>query len=308
MDKTNLCYVYGTRRSGFALIITLSVLAVLIALTTVLLSYFDEVRQDASNTEALIQADVYYTDIIGIFKRFKNKKTLFSTLYQFPVPLHSDDNRFAMTLYCQPLAKGININWLGYENRANASAAYSSAQMIFDTLAQEYNFQDAGRLQEMLMEEIGGKEKYVSKEYSRLRQKNAIISYKQFAQIVSRYQLEVDDSKISRVPWKKYFSFSPTAKVIDIEYSSAELIALLFDIDLVTVREWHGALVKDSVQTFVQNNGGDYSQRKNIITDNKVFLEESECSVSYLSAGQQYRFNFEYIQGEAKHFEFYEKH
>jgi len=39
----------------------------------------------------------------------------------------------------------------------------------------------------------------------------------------------------------------------------------------------------------------------------ETFLEATECSVSYALADQQYRFSFEYIQGEAKHFEFFGK-
>ena len=46
----------------------------------------------------------------------------------------------------------------------------------------------------MLLEEIGGKRKYVQKEQSRLRQKNGIISLKQFTDILDRYQREADDT------------------------------------------------------------------------------------------------------------------
>jgi hypothetical protein len=192
------------------------------------------------------------------------------------------------------------------EQKKDMREAFTFAQTVFDTLAQDYNIEDASRLLEMLVEEIGGKNKFVKKEYSRLRQKNGIISYKQFAQIVSRYQLEVDDSKVSHVPWHKYFTFSTDAKVIDAEYSSPELLSLLFDIDLQSVREWHSDPERSSLQAFVKDNGGNYAERKKIIAG-KTFLAESECTVSYKSTKQQYKFRFEYIQGEAKHFEFYKK-
>ncbi len=306
MDKTKSAFVNVKHQEGFALMITLSVLAVLIALTMVLLSYFEEVQDDAADTTALIQADVYYADITDIFKRFKKKKDLFSTLYRFPVPLRSPDGRFSMLLHCQALSNGVNVNWLALENTSDMQDAYNFAQTVFDFIVQQYNLEDATRFQEMLLEEIGGKEKFVKKEYSRLRQKNGIISYKQFAQIVSRYQLEADDSQASMIPWQKYFSFSSNAKKIDAEYSSAELLSLLFDIDVQSVREWQNNPEKGSLETFVQASGGDYAKRKKIIAG-KNFLEESVCTVSYTSADRQYRFRFEYIQGEAKHFEFYGK-
>jgi len=291
-----------SHRKGFALLITLSVLAVIIALTGILLSYFDEVRKDATTTKALIQGNLYYADIRKTFKNFKKKETLFTTLYLMPVPLSSPDGKFSVMLKCRPLANGVNINWLGLGNSQEMVEQYNAAQSLFDTISQTYNLEDAGRLQEMLLEEIGGKEKFVQKEQSRLRQKNGIISYKQFEGIISRYQLEVDDQKVSRVPWAKLFAFSPTAKVIDGDYISAELISLLFDIDLATVKEeWMEGEVK--LKTFVQNSGGTYNQ-KLFAQD---FLEEVQCEVQYGHADERFRFRFVDIQGEVKDFEFYGK-
>jgi len=287
--------------------ITLSVLVVLIALVMVLLSYFEEVRQDASDSKALIQADLYYADINTIFKRFKKKKTLFSTLYLYPIPLVSEDGKFSLILDCQPLSKAVNINWLGLSNDSSMSEAYTFAQEVFDSLVQEYNIADAGRLHELLLEEIGGQRAFVTRAYSRLHQKNAIISYKQFKDILARYQLEVDDENVAKVPWEKYFSFSSAAKRIDVEYASVELIALLFDLELQVVQEWDSSTTRGDVKTFVLNNAGNYASRKKILLEDD-FLEESTCMVSYLSAGQNYRFAFEYIEGEAKHFEFYGKY
>ena len=306
MDKTQCTGIVVKNRQGFALLLTLSVLSVIIALTMVLLSYFEEVRQDAGETKALIQADIYYADITTIFQGFKDKKTLFSVLYRTALPLRTPDGRFSFMLSCKPLNKGVNINWLGLENNSQNEALQSVALELFDVLAQDYTIEDAGRLLEMLREEIGGKQKFIFKEQSRLHQKKGIISYQQFAQIISRYQFEVDDSEIGLVPWKKYFSFSPGSEKIDTEYSSPELIAYLFDMDLSTVEEWTSAIERDTLENFVQTNGGDYAQRKNIVAG-KAFLDETECIVSYTLLEEQYRFSFEYRQGEAKHFEFYGK-
>jgi len=306
MDKTQTIHLNTKHRQGFALMVTLSVLLVLIALTMVLLSYFEEVQDDAADTTAMIQADVYYADITGIFDRFKKKEKLFSTLYRLPVSLQTKDGRFSMLLRCKALSSGVNVNWLALEENQVMHEAYSFAQTVFDTLAQEHNLEDASRLQEMIIEEIGGKDKYVQKEYSRIRQKNGIISYKQFAQIVSNYQLEVDDTKASRVPWEKYFTFSNKAKVIDAAYSSPELLSLLFDINLQSVREWYADPEKGTLKSFVRDNGGDYASRKKLIAGKK-FWEESQCTVTFKSGEKPYNFRFEYIQGEAKHFEFYGK-
>lgn len=312
MDKTQRTRIVVKNRQGFALMITLSVLSVIIGLTMVLLSYFEEVQQDSSNTKALIQADVYYTNITNIFQGFKDKKTLFPVLYRTSLPLRTPEGEFSLVLNCDPLYKGVNINWLGLGNNSQKAALYTVAQDLFDVLAQDYDIEDAGRLQEILIEEIGNTEKSMVKEQSRLHPKNGIISYQQFTDILTRYQFEADDPKIGSVPWRKYFSFSSKAEKIDGEYSSPELISYLFDIDLSVVEEWASSTEteleteKVSLEDFVRVNGGDYAKRATILAG-KTFLEATECSVGYAFAEEQYRFRFEYIEGEAKHFEFYGK-
>jgi len=289
-------------KKGIALLITLSVLAVIIALTGVLLNYFTEVRKEAGATKALIQGDLYYTDIRKIFQNFKKKKTLYTTLYTTPVPLSSSDGRFSMLLKCRPLANGVNINWLGRGNGQEMLEQYNAVQKVFDAIEQRYDLEDMGRLQEMLLEEIGGKGKFVQKEQSRLRQKNGIISYEQFEAIISRYQFEVDDQNVKKVPWSKFFVFGSAAKEIDGDYMSAELISLLFDIDLVTVKEeWIEGQTK--LKTFVEEYGGIYRQALFV----KDFLEEAECEVQYGYADKRFKFKFVDIQGEVKDFEFYGK-
>ena len=291
-------------RQGFALIITLSVLSVVIALTIVLLSYFNEVKDDADNTKALIQADVYYADILAqINKRGKNKKTFFTHLYRFPVSFLSPDRRFKLRIKCTPLAGGVNINWLALERKQGKEALFQISQILFETLAQQYELEDADMLLEMLLLEIGGNKKFVKSSQSRLIQKNGIISYQQFSAIINRYEIEVDDRKVSRIPWRKYFSFASTSQKIDAEYSSAELISFLFDIDLRTVLEWIHSINKSSLQNFVNENAGNYNEKKHLLAGN-TFLGESRCSVNY---GEGYKFTFDYIAGESKYFEFYGK-
>lgn len=293
-------------RKGFALILTLSALTVIIALTAVLITYLDEARKDASTSKAMIQGNLYYSDIKKIFKGFKEKKTLYNTLYLSPIPLVSEDGRFSVIVDCRPLANGVNINWLASGNESNMTAQYDAVQKVFESLVENYDIEDASRLEEMLLEEIGGSRKYVQKEQSRLRQKNGIISFKQFTDILDRYQREADDSKIARIPWKKFFVFNerskdPQGNLIDGDHISAELLAVLFDIDLASVKEeWaEGGVLK----TFVQEMGGSYNG-KLFAQD---FLDQSQCDVAYDYEGERFMFRFVDIEGEVKNFEFFGK-
>jgi hypothetical protein len=304
MDKTRN-FDIPVHREGFALMITLSVLAVIIALTMVLLSYFTEVKEDADMTKALIQADVYYADITQQFKKLKGKQ--FKQLYKFPVTLQSPKTPFMVSLMCKPIATGINVNWLKYENDREHYTLFFEAQKLYDFLVQRYGIEEPDRLREMIMQELQNGNRFVVKAQSRLRQKNGIISYEQFADIIKRYQVETDDSKVTRVPWEHYFSFSPTAQKIDIDSSSPELIAYLFDIDLQSVREWFALPPEEKIplKRFIDENGGNYAEKEALISD---YSGESSCMVRFAYGGGQYRFGFDYIQGEAKHFEFYGKH
>ena len=302
MDEMKQHKQYSSGRHGFALMITLSVLSVVIALTVVMLSYFNEVKEDAETTKALIQADVYYADILEQFSKFKDKKSILQRLYRFPVSIESPDRRFSLSLKCMPLAAGMNINWLAMEKTEGKQHLFQEAQILFDTLAQEFSLEDADRLLEMLLLEIALGEKFVLQNQSRLIQKNGIISYQQFSEIIKRYEIEVDDMRVGRIPWRKYFSFSRKSEKIDAEYSSAELISFLFDIDIRTVREWMSAIDKSSLSVFVNENGGNYTEKKNLLAS--TFLGESRCMVNF---GAGYKFAFDYIEGEAKYFEFYGK-
>ncbi len=304
MDKTKDITMVTSSQRGFALIITLSVLSVVIALTVVLLSYFTEVKEDAETTKALIQGDVYYADVLEQLAKFKGKeKSFFNHLYRRSVSLHTPDKRFSLVLKCRPLSSGININWLALDHNSKKSYLFQEAQILFDTLAQQYNLEDADRLLEMILREIGTGKKYVKLEQSRLIQKNGIISYQQFSDIVKRYEIEVDDMNVARVPWGKYFSFLRKSEKIDVEYSSAELISFLFDIDLRSVQEWKRMLKRPSLEVFVNDNGGNYAEKKNLFAGSKS-VAEARCTVTY---GAGYKFTFDYIEGEAKYFEFFGK-
>ncbi len=304
MDKIEHSIVVAHKK-GFALMITLSVLSVIIALTMTLLGYFNEVKEDAEGTKALIQADLYYADILSQFQKLKGKQ--FKQLYRFPLSLQSPDGRFILSLKCEPAAKGVNINWLKYENDRQNYRLFEEAQRLFDMLAQQYEIESPDRLEEMLLREIRSGNKFILKAQSRIRQKNGIISYRQFSDIVKRYQVETGDMEVSRVPWREYFSFSPTAKKIDIEYSTPRLISHFFDIDLQMVKEWFvlPPRERESLESFVNNNGGSYTEKKTLISD---YSGESKCIVRYKYGGNIYRFGFEYTQRGAKNFEFYGKY
>jgi hypothetical protein len=293
-------------KKGFALIITLSALAVIIALTAVLVTYLDEARRDASMSKAMIQGDLYYADIKKVFKGFKEKKALYTLLYASPVPLVSDNGKFSVIVDCKPLSNAVNINWLAFDNDESMLEQYSAVEKVFEAIVLNYSIEDPGMLEEMLIEEIGTDAKYIQKEQSRLRQKNGIISFKQFTDILDRYQREADDSEISKVPWEAFFVFKernkdPKKNLIDGDHLSAELLAVLFNLDFETVKqEWVEGL---ELKSFVSDMGETVNEK----LFSKKFLAESQCDVAYDYEGERFSFRFVDIEGEVKNFEFFGK-
>ena len=293
-------------RSGFALILTLSVLTVVIALTGVLIGYMDSARRDAQTSNAMIQANLYFADVKNVLMRFKSRKQLYSTLYLTPVPLSSPDGRFQIMLRCHPRRNGININWLAMGEVSGMQSHHDMAQTLFEALVQQYELKDPGRLEEMLIAEIQGKDEFFGAPRL-LRQKDGIISYRQFEEVVARYELEADDTHASIVPWKDYFVFlrtpkDPKANKLSGDYLSKKLISALFGIDMATLNEsWEPS--NGALKALLSDNGIDYPS--NIFAEGIV--GDAECAVNYLYAGKQYKFTFVDSNGEVKNFEFYGK-
>ncbi len=295
-------------REGFALLITLSVLTVVIALTAVMMGYLDSARKEAVDTKALIQSNLYFSDIKKILISAKNKKTIYRVLYKSPIPLQSEDGRFSIFLNCKSLDRGVNINWLAKSNNLQTNLQYTVAQKVFDALVQSYNIADPSLLEEILLQAMQGDTEYSESEMqSRMHPKNGITSYRQFMQLVERYQLEADDKNVGRINWRDYFVFYPAQKgkkqhKIAGDYLSTALIAILFDIDEESVKEMRDSS-QGGLKKLLTQFGKEYDSK--LFTDK--FTDRSECEVRYQYQKEQYRFTFRDIEGEVKDFAFYGK-
>ena len=293
----------GNRR-GIALLITLITVAMMMVLIATLLATLDSVRKDAKRTEAMLQANIYYADIAKIFKSFKkdDKKLLFETLYLAPIPFSSEDGSVTLNIACRPLLSGVNINWLALENDTKLRAQYDAAEDLFNNIVANYNLVDPGMLYEMLQEEMGTPgNRFVTSEQSRLMQKRGIISIQQLEQVLLHYQMQADDQAVSDVPWGKLFSFLPDATVIDANYMSAELIALLFNVELEAVEDvW---IVGSEFSALIEELN--VERRPALFGKEDDFLAAAECEVGYKYGEGHYRFAFSYVDEEVKHFEFY---
>ncbi len=301
MDKT----VQIRQRRGVALLITLLTIAMIITLIGVLFSALDSARKDSKETTALIQANIYTTDIENVFNSLgQYKKTVFGLLYTASLPFTSEDGSVMVSIGCEPRNAAVNINWLGAQETNTSQPDKSEVvDILLDKIALNYNLSDPELLREMILSELGSSNNFIPKYKSRLLQKGGIISYQQFERILSRYQREADDEKAQKVPWSKLLTFDPEAKEIDPDYMSAELIALFFDeLDLSQVqREWIPG--PGAWNLFVEEHNLEVGEFKNVLSKSKE--QNTLCNIYYGYGDEQYRFSFVYTGKGVKHFEFY---
>ncbi|MEA3417778.1 MAG: hypothetical protein U9Q90_00085 [Campylobacterota bacterium] len=299
-------------RKGVVLFITLSVIAAMLALVGVIFSYLEKSKGDASYTAALIQADLLFRDTNDAIKVLLGKagkdeemrKTVLSTLYLAPMTLQPKEGDMFTTIDCQPLDNGVNINWLGYENNDSAQVRFSTVQSIFDDLVEQYALQDAALLLGMIQAEIDTEKSVAAENQSRLEQKKGMITRSLFRKIVRDYQFRADDPAVEQIAWEKFFSFDRKEIPMDGNYLSAELIAILFGMELATVKEeWFEG---DDLQDFVAENGGDLSRYNKELFSEKP-TERMQCRISYGYQSNTYAFGFDYLEGKAEKFEFYGK-
>ena len=294
-------------RNGVVLFITLSVIVAMLGLVGVIFSYLDRAKQNSSHSGAIIQSNLFFADtsraidkLLKIVGKDKDKReTILTTLYSAPMTLQPQESELFITAECRPLDNGVNINWLGYENNSSMQSHYSMAQRLFDDMVDRYSIDNPSLLLEKILIAINGS----STEGSRLKRGVGIVSLSQFQEILREYQLQSDDRGVEKIRWERFFTFDKGSILIDGNYISAELISMLFDIELELVKdEWFEG---DNLKEFVVANGGDISKYKKIFSP--TLIERIHCKVTYSYLDEVYSFGLDYLEERAERFEFYAK-
>ncbi|MBN2825377.1 MAG: hypothetical protein JXQ76_08645 [Campylobacterales bacterium] len=289
-------------RRAIALLITLTVIAALLALMGVAFSYLEKAKKDSLHSSAIIQANIYYADIgrtLDQLLKGKNASDILSVLYLAPQTIQEKEGNFFVSIGCEPLSNGVDINWFGLQNDKKNQKKYNIVTKLFDKISSEYNLEDDYKLLEFIMEDIEGKNESI-----RLKQKKGILSSKQFNTILNRYFVETGDTKVFNVPWSRYFTFVSPSSNVDSKYISSELIAMLFDLDINSVKEeW---IEGEDLVKFLNDFGANMEMYDKAIYSNTL-LKRMRCTASYSYNSGVYSFSFNYLDGKAEYFEFYSK-
>ena len=294
-------------RQGITLLITLSVIATMIALMGVMFKYLDVARGKAEIKASMIQANLLSADIGRFLRQILGKspsKSKMQTLFETPLALSTLNGEFRMAIACKPLANRINIGWLGLGEQSKHARAYTLAASLFDMLTEHANLRDASLLREKIAAALNGEGRLVFGQPSRINEKKGIITFKKFREILDSYRYEADDPRVYRIPWQRYFSFGIREQRIDGDFISPELLAFLYDVEINVVRE---DFEMGSLNSFLSNIGesrktGGYDAF--LFSNSKKALPIARCSASYSFRKGNYGFAFNYINGRIEGFEF----
>ena len=290
-------------RPAITLLITLSVIATMIALMGVMFKYLDVARGKAEVKASMIQANLLSADVSQFLHQILGKKpskSTMQTLFETPLGLSAESGEFSMGISCQPLASRINITWLGLENMATKQKAYSLASSLFEMLTDEANLRDSTLLKEKITAALKPGRSSTFGVPSRINKKKGIITFKKFQELLDDYRFETDDNRVYRIPWQRYFSFGTSEEKVDGDFASPELLAFLYDVDLNVVRENYqlGAL-----NQFLSEIGESRAAYKWLFSEKALAV--AQCKASYTFRKGNYGFVFNYMHGKVEGFEFF---
>jgi len=290
-------------RPAITLLITLSVIATMIALMGVMFKYLDVARKKAEVKASMIQANLLSADVSQLLRQTLGKKpskSTMQTLFETPLGLSAESGEFSMGIRCQPLASRINITWLGLENMAKKQKAYSLASSLFEMLTDKANLRDSALLKEKITAALKPGKNSTFGVPSRINKKKGIITFKKFQELLDDYRFETDDKRVYRIPWQRYFSFGTSEEKVDGDFASPELLAFLYDVDLNVVRENYqlGAL-----NQFLSEIGESRAAYKWLFSEKALAV--AQCKASYTFRKGSYGFTFNYMHGKVEGFEFF---
>ena len=290
-------------RPAITLLITLSVIATMIALMGVMFKYLDVARGKAEVKASMIQANLLSADVAQFLRQILGKKpsrSTMQTLFETPLGLSVENGEFSLGISCQPLANRANIAWLGLENMAKKQKAYSLASSLFETLTDKVNLRDSALLKEKIVAALKPGSSNTFGTPSRINKKKGIITFKKFQELLDDYRFETDDTRVYNIPWQDYFSFGITEQKIDGDFASPELLAFLYDVDLNVVRENYQLGALNSFLTEIGESRSAYTW-----LFSKKTMAVARCKASYTFRKGNYGFTFNYMHGKVEGFEFF---
>jgi hypothetical protein len=229
-------------RRGIALLITLSVIASMLALVGVMFTYLETARNKAEKKSSVIQATLLRADLqqaLDTLLKGKVEKNTLTGLYSAPLYLREKNiDGFRVSAACSPLLDRVRLSWLGWEGKEGKEPFFLLAKDLFDTLCDRAELKEPDRLFRMIVNTLHGREERYGI-VSELSAKKGIISSNSFTLILDEYRFRTDDPNVEKIEWSRYFTFAdPPGEPagIDGDFIRPEVLAYLYGMELPTVR------------------------------------------------------------------------
>ena len=230
------------KRRGVALLITLSVIASMLALVGVMFAYIETARKEAGTKASVLQANLLRDDLQRHFQTLLGKKPdkdSYRQLYGTAATLGEREGTFRLSLSCSPLLNRIRLSWLGWEGNEKNRRYYTVAKDLFDELCDRAEIREPHNLYRMIVDRLEGKrERYGIR--TRLQGKKGIISSKEFRGLLDEYRYQADDPNVYNIAWERYFTFVNPPGIspgIDGDFIQPEVLALLYGLEVEEVRQ-----------------------------------------------------------------------
>ncbi len=293
-------------RPAVALLITLAVIASMLALMGVMFGYLGEAKHQAEIKSSVLQANLLRDDIGTLLKQILGKKpskSRMQLLYKTPLAVSAKNGEFSMAISCKPIANRVNMLWIGMGNKAKYQKKAALAQNLFEMLTGSVNLRDPELLKDKIIAAIRHKNSTKFGQPRRLNEKKGIITFERFKQILDDYRFEVDDPNVYKITWDRYFTFGIPDGGLDGDFVTPELLAFLYDVDINVVKE---NLKEGDLDGSLEEMGG-FSKARYKWLFAKNVVAKAECSVTYSFKSGGYNFKFDYLDGRTGNFEFSDK-
>ena len=293
------------KRSAVALLITLSVIASMLALMGVMFGYLSTMQKKAEVKASAFQANLLRDDIGTLLKQILGKspsKNKMKLLFRTPLAIASTNGEFSMSVACQPIANRINIAWILAKKGKNSQNKQALARSLFGMLVNRANLRDPSLLRQKVISAIKQENSTIFGIKRRLKEKKAIITYNRFKKIVDDYRFEEDDSNVYKIDWNSYFSFGIRDEFIDGDFITPKLLAFLYGVDINVVKE---GLKFGDLESSLNEIGG-FSKKKYKWLFAPKAVPEARCDVDYTFRKGNYNFRFDYMSGRIEDFKFFD--
>lgn len=285
----------SAHRSGVTLLITLSIIASMMALVGLLFGYVDQARQKAEFRRSLIQADLLRTDLAGILRRTLGKKPSIKTLdlaYTLPLYLHTREAPFSLIAQCHPLLNRLRIQWLDPRyNEGPLARHHSLALQVFERVTDQAELKNPGYLLELIQKGLG-RHSIRFGTIDNLQKKEGIITRSELSRLLDEYRFREDDPNVYRIRWERYFTLSNPREYpkMDGEFAPPELLALILDLDRNLIRE---SMKPGELKNMLTSSGVETKEFDWLFA--KGGIPAMECSGSFQFQEGSQQFQFEYI-------------